>query len=312
MVDLKYRKYIMKDLVLQNLDPRTPAEILLERDPNDTAEWVYMQGAQVNNGISLCIAWHYETTPKTVEAEAMVHEHDQYLVFVGGDPEHMEDFGGSEVEMYIGEEGEKFLINEPTVVYTPKGLVHDPLTFKPDKSFMTLDLSTTSKWKKKDIETSGEIFPTTASKYKKYLTKIHAKIHTLGVKHYIDNQLIGEVKKTIKTLSYKGKGAERDNLNMNWSIIKEPLTIFEPPHTHDFDQFILFLGSNPEKISEFDAEAEIWLGKENEKHVIDSTTIVYIPKGLMHHQINLKRIGRPIMLVNLFFSPEFKKAQTLP
>jgi hypothetical protein len=40
------------------------------------------------------------------------------------------DFGGCEIEIYLGAEGEKHLINSPTIVSCPAGLIHSPLYFK--------------------------------------------------------------------------------------------------------------------------------------------------------------------------------------
>ena len=44
---------------------------------------------------------------------------DEYLCFVGGDITDMFSFN-AEIELYMGEEEEKFIITSPTVVYVHK------------------------------------------------------------------------------------------------------------------------------------------------------------------------------------------------
>jgi hypothetical protein len=53
-----------------------------------------------------------------------------------------------------------------------------------------------------------------------------------------------------------------------------------PPHTHDFDEIIGFIGTNPRDQRDLGAQLEIWL--EDEKHIIDKSCIIYIPKGMKH------------------------------
>jgi hypothetical protein len=66
------------------------------------------------------------------------HKHTcaEFLYFIGGNPMDFKDFG-AEVELEMGEEGEKHFINTTTWVYIPAGLLHCPLIFqKVDKPIM--------------------------------------------------------------------------------------------------------------------------------------------------------------------------------
>lgn len=59
------------------------------------------------------------------------HKQDEYWIFVGTNPDDNKDLGG-EVEFWMGEgdEAEKYVITEPSVVYVPGGVVHLPIVFK--------------------------------------------------------------------------------------------------------------------------------------------------------------------------------------
>ncbi len=66
--------------------------------------------------------WHEGRDPH-------VHPYDECLLFVGLDPENP-GYLGAEIEISIGEEGEKQIIDSPAVVVIPAGLVHGPLITK--------------------------------------------------------------------------------------------------------------------------------------------------------------------------------------
>lgn len=63
-------------------------------------------------------------------------------------------------------------------------------------------------------------------------------------------------------------------------------------HYHDFDEYIGFIGSNPEDTHDLCGEVEIWL--DDEKHILTKSCAVFIPKGLMHCPIYFRKVDRPI------------------
>ena len=97
------------------------------------------------------------------------------------------------------------------------------------------------------------------------------------------------------------------NLSVIWSCVAGPLLMEEKPHKHDFDQFLCFYGGNPMDIRDFGAEVELSLGEEGEKHIINTTTIVHISKGLIHCPLYFKRVDRPIIFMNVALIPEYTK-----
>ena len=76
-------------------------------------------------------------------------------------------------------------------------------------------------------------------------------------------------------------------------------------HTHPHDEIILFMGTNPHDITHLGAEIEIKLGEEEEIHVINVTSGVYIPHGLKHNFI-YKKVDEPHFLVGFSMSGEYK------
>jgi len=100
---------------------------------------------------------------------------------------------------------------------------------------------------------------------------------------------------------------ERDcggaNFTLGWSFLTEPFLMVGDAHTHDFDQIICFLGGNPMDITDFGAEVEMYLGEEGEKYIIDSSSFVYVPKGLAHCPLNIKVVNKPIMFIDVVLAP---------
>lgn len=64
------------------------------------------------------------------------------------------------------------------------------------------------------------------------------------------------------------------------------------PHTHEFDEVLGFFGTNPDDIFDLCGEVELWLG--NEQYLLDKSCMVFIPKGLVHCPLLMRRVDRPI------------------
>jgi hypothetical protein len=85
-------------------------------------------GGKTLEGLNLNFTWAFHTGlgewhPRR---DPHFHPYDEILLFVGLDPKNPSYLGG-EIEIGIGEEGEKHLINTPTVVVLPGGMIHGPL-----------------------------------------------------------------------------------------------------------------------------------------------------------------------------------------
>lgn len=96
-------------------------------------------------------------------------------------------------------------------------------------------------------------------------------------------------------------------LTLQINCITAPWLVEEEPHTHEFDQFLFFFGSNPMDMADFQAEVELSLGEEGEKHIITSMTTVHIPKGMIHCPLYFKKIDKPIMFMTVALTPEYLK-----
>lgn len=100
------------------------------------------------------------------------------------------------------------------------------------------------------------------------------------------------------------KHCDGANFSMGWSYITKPFIMVDEAHIHDFDQILCFIGEDPKDVMAFDAEVELSLGEEEEKQIINTTSVVYIPKGLKHCPLNFIRVGKPFMFIDMVLSSQ--------
>ena len=63
-------------------------------------------------------------------------------------------------------------------------------------------------------------------------------------------------------------------------------------HTHPFDEVITFFGTNPADPQDLCGEVELWL--EDEKHILTKSSLIFVPKGMKHCPLVIRRVDRPI------------------
>jgi hypothetical protein len=91
------------------------------------------------------------------------------------------------------------------------------------------------------------------------------------------------------------------NFSMGWSLLTQPFLMASDSHKHDFDQVIFFMGGDPNNVADFDAELEFGLdGKTNS---ITFPACVYIPGGTLHGPLNVKRVTKPVMFIDITLAP---------
>ena len=94
-----------------------------------------------------------------------------------------------------------------------------------------------------------------------------------------------------------------------YSIVTRPHVNEATPHIHDFPIVMSFIGSDPNNISDFDAEIEFYLG--GEKQVITTTAIVSVPPGLAHCPLIFKRIGKPIVFLEVMLTDNYARREVV-
>jgi hypothetical protein len=63
-------------------------------------------------------------------------------------------------------------------------------------------------------------------------------------------------------------------------------------HTHNFTEVVTFFGTNFKDPQELCGEVELWL--DGEKHVMTRSFLAYIPAGMKHCPLIVRKVKRPI------------------
>lgn len=63
-------------------------------------------------------------------------------------------------------------------------------------------------------------------------------------------------------------------------------------HAHEFDEVVTFIGNNVEDPYDLGGEIEFWL--EDEAQLLTKSCMIFIPKGMYHGPLIIRRVDRPI------------------
>ena len=98
------------------------------------------------------------------------------------------------------------------------------------------------------------------------------------------------------------EGAFSVILSWYWKASDEEGT---PSHTHDFDEIIGFIGSDPQNPRDLGGEVEFWL--EDEKYILENSCLIYAPSGLRHCPLRVIRVDRPIFFLAVSTTTKYVK-----
>ncbi len=83
------------------------------------------------------------------------------------------------------------------------------------------------------------------------------------------------------------------------------------PHVHDFDQVLLFAGSDMNDIGDLNAEVEFCLGDDLETHIITTTTAVAIPRGMPHFPATVNFLNKPFFYYEISLTDKYSEKPDL-
>jgi hypothetical protein len=83
-----------------------------------------------------------------------------------------------------------------------------------------------------------------------------------------------------------------------------------PAHTHDFDEVIGFIGSDPDNPHDLCGEVEFWMA--NEKYILTKSCLIFVPKGLKHCPLRVTKVDRPILFLAVGTSGKYSRVEDTP
>jgi hypothetical protein len=251
----------------------------------------YMSSAQVPEAnYYIEFGWIYTIPEPNPHIHEHVHNYDEIVLHIGGDPDNPEDLGG-EIEFYIG--GQPLTFTTSTAAFVPAGVSHGPLTWKKFSKphiEMAIMLGTGDPfkgWGESGITNPKDKPPDKKDDidYEKYL--VRKPIYEVGVGSNMKNR-------QMPTMTYMSSAQVPEAnyyIEIGWIYgIPEPNPhIFE--HSHDYDEIVLHWGGDPDNPEDLGGEIEFCVG--GQPLTFSTSAGMWLPKGLKHGPLTWKKFTRP-------------------
>ena len=302
----KYGKYLTSEIVCSS------------KYPQITAPAAKYDGCRGGGENAFFFEWSCITKPFVMDDEPEIdNDRDQFWLFYSGDHENPEF--GAEVEVSVGEKGKKQIITEATYVWIPKGTKHSLVNFKTIRKpicFMTYFLGPeySTSW----VPADDSMYFANSKTPRKEMVELPPGLKpakNLMEAYHADGRPFRNIESRMGEGMGMGAGRRMEFIPMvmsstlGWPAKVSPGGMgggmgggtqhcygaySEPIHAHrESHQINVYLGSNRLDIQEFDAEIDIFLGKEHEKHTHNSCSVNHMPPGMPHMGDEPRRVDRP-------------------
>jgi hypothetical protein len=281
-----YEKYLVRKPLFLKLFEGVP-EVKNRQSP----PMIYMSNAQVPGADKhVEFSWIQGMPDPNPHIFEMRHNFDEIVLHIGGDPDNPQDLGG-EIEFYIG--GQPITFNTTTTIFVPRGLSHGPLTWKKFRQphiqlsiiFGTGD--THEAWDESGAEKAKNELPhkTTRFDYEQYV--VRSPLREAGANFSVKNR-------QSPSMTYMSR---RQVLEANYYI--EFGWIYGMPepnphilrHRHDYDELVLHIGGDPRRSEDLGGEIDYYVG--GQLLTFDTTSVLFVPKGLVHGPLTWKKFKKP-------------------
>ena len=108
---------------------------------------------------------------------------------------------------------------------------------------------------------------------------------------------------------FSGEKDYESNFSIMFFHISEPVLMEDSPHSHDFDMYLFFLGTDT--LGDLGAEIDFGFGEEQEIHTITGPASIYVPKGMIHCPLHFKRIDKPVLFIHIIDAAQYTKKEFL-
>jgi uncharacterized RmlC-like cupin family protein len=282
MAELKYEKYVVKDVVAEN--KWGGQGISLSKIPDGL----------VPPEARMSLAVTAVRKPYVFHDKIHKHVFTEFFYFFGSG-HCMNDFD-AEVEFSFGEKAEKQTINTASIVIAPPLVYHCPLNFaRIQKPIYCLEAFLCTKRTEINLEEDKDtnVIKVPELNYKRWVIKDAVT----GNKWGGEGVSLSKVSDDIMPLNSK--------IRLGITIVRKPYMFHDKVHKHQFTELFYFFGSNPMDMKEFDAGVEFSFGEESEKHVITGPTIIVVPPGVYHCPLNFARVSKPIYCLEAFITSDY-------
>jgi hypothetical protein len=245
-------------------------------DPDDAHQHcVSMDGSFIKGCMFSEVCWLVKPFSRN---SFFKHNSDELLMFIGSDPHDPENLN-AEIDLWI--ENDKLTFTRTSIVFVPAGAAHGRIEAKNVAKpvfHYTCHINT---------DTYEEI-PAAAIASKG--TYSHNQVEKYEpVDGRLPSAPPGFLTRLLWIDGKKLKGAPY--MEAVWFLTSNDTGPEE--HSHDFDEFLGFVGTNPEKPEELGAEITFFMG--GEAVTVTKSCLVHVPRGVKHSPLLVPSLDRPII-----------------
>jgi hypothetical protein len=265
-------------------------------------------------GASLYIecVWLWEgATNSGMTEEPHAHDFTEVIGFISTDPQNPRDLG-ARMEIKLGDE--THFLTKSCLVHVPAGMKHCPLTFREVKRpvfFFTL--APISRYGRTPAKMKP---PPSAGKKPAFMPPLPDKAGTRYGRYIITEPAPHgptspprrpPPKPTAKTTHIVSLNSDVSPggfyVDFVW-IWSGNMTMAPKAHAHDFDEMIGIVGY-PDKADPRAVDGDVSIILADEKHAIRQSSLIFVPKGLLHCPIEFKDIRRPVLCFTIGNTPKW-------
>jgi hypothetical protein len=81
-------------------------------------------------------------------------------------------------------------------------------------------------------------------------------------------------------------------------------TMGHGPHKHPVAEMLVAIGSDPRNPADLGAEFDMYMGEEMEKHVVNRSTMIYVPANTVHCPFTITKVTRPFLFIQAHYGPK--------
>jgi hypothetical protein len=249
----------------------------------------FMSNAQVPDvNYYVELGWIYSMPEPNPHIHEHVHDYDEIVFHIGGDPMTPQDLG-AEIVFYIG--GQPVTINTTSAAFIPRNVPHGPLIWK-NVRFPHIEMaimlgagSTALAWKKSGIKEAKKELPkkTDNVDYEQYMVRSPTREAGAVVKNRQSPTMTYISNRQIPGISYYAE--------FGWIYDMPVPNVHVHEHSHKFDEIVLHIGGDPGNPEALGAEMEFCV--EGQPLKFDTCTGLFVPKGTKHGPLTWKKVTKP-------------------
>ncbi len=328
MPELKYAKNIVTDT--REYTPEEIArmqEMMKEHPIESTIKllrllWMDDDKVKGSSFYMECIwLWEGKTTSGTTE-EPHVHDFDEVIGFISSDPDNPKELD-ARMEIILGDE--THFLTKSCLVHVPAGMKHCPLTFREvNRPVFFFTLAPISRYGRtsegiKPPQTTAKKTPVfvppppdkSGSRYARYILT-EPRPHAPSSPADRPPTPPRPTAKATQVVSLDGEVSPGGfYIDFVW-IWSGNMTMSPQPHAHDFDEMIGIIGYPADRDNPRAVGGDVSVTLAGEKHDIEKSALIYVPRNLPHCPLDFKNITKPVLVFTLGNTPKWDLSQPKP